>query len=320
MTFPDLTLSRLAGAGVAVLLCAPLGIGLAALSGIAHRWPDILAQFTGPALIGALALTATAAVLRQWPVTAFGGLACLLLLAAGWPQWSPPTGKAQAGAPVVTLYSANLHYRNRDLPRIAASIAESRPDVVVLIESSWTIMHGMDAALPDLPYRVVQTGVAYGADGTVIASRWPVRMIEARSGSNHVAAVVQTPLGDVTVFAVHLTRPWPYQIEWEQVRQIEVLDASAKGVTGPMLLAGDFNSVSSARIGRTIQRDLGVVPAPGWPGTWPSSLPSFAGMTIDQVYRTPDLAVLDRRLGRPNGSDHRPVVTRLTSAETRSRP
>ena len=70
-----------------------------------------------------LALTATAAVLRQWPATSFGVATCLLLLAAVWPQWSPPTGKAQAGAPVVTLYSANLHYRNRDLPRIAASIA-----------------------------------------------------------------------------------------------------------------------------------------------------------------------------------------------------
>ena len=37
-------------------------------------------------------------------------------------------------------------------------------------------------------------------------------------------------------------------------------------------------------------------------------------MTIDQVWRSPDLALLERRLGRKNGSDHRPVVTRFTLA------
>jgi endonuclease/exonuclease/phosphatase (EEP) superfamily protein YafD len=37
-------------------------------------------------------------------------------------------------------------------------------------------------------------------------------------------------------------------------------------------------------------------------------------MTIDQVYRTPDLALVSRKLGRPTGSDHRPVVTEITRA------
>ena len=64
-----------------------------------------------------------------------------------------------------------------------------------------------------------------------------------------------------------------------------------------------------------VKRDMDLIPAPGWPGTWPAQLPSFAGMTIDQVYRSPDLALLGRRLGRPSGSDHRPVVTRLTLAQ-----
>ena len=39
-----------------------------------------------------------------------------------------------------------------------------------------------------------------------------------------------------------------------------------------------------------------------------------AGITIDQVYRSPDLALVSRRLGEPTGSDHRPVVTEFRKA------
>jgi endonuclease/exonuclease/phosphatase (EEP) superfamily protein YafD len=93
------------------------------------------------------------------------------------------------------------------------------------------------------------------------------------------------------------------------------LDTVAEGLDGPVVVAGDFNSVSSARIGRQVQRDLGLRPAPGFPGTWPGDLPSAFGITIDQVYASPDLAFVSRRLGRPTGSDHRPVVTEITRAK-----
>jgi endonuclease/exonuclease/phosphatase (EEP) superfamily protein YafD len=43
-------------------------------------------------------------------------------------------------------------------------------------------------------------------------------------------------------------------------------------------------------------------------------LPSALGITIDQVYASPDLAFVSRRLGQSTGSDHRPVVTEITRA------
>jgi type I restriction enzyme R subunit len=90
--------------------------------------------------------------------------------------------------------------------------------------------------------------------------------------------------------------------------------AIVEELDGPVVVAGDFNSVSSARIGRQIRRDIGLRPAPGFPGTWPTDLPSALGITIDQVYASPDLAFVSRRLGQPTGSDHRPVVTEFTRA------
>jgi 2-C-methyl-D-erythritol 4-phosphate cytidylyltransferase/2-C-methyl-D-erythritol 2,4-cyclodiphosphate synthase len=41
---------------------------------------------------------------------------------------------------------------------------------------------------------------------------------------------------------------------------------------------------------------------------------AMAGITIDQVYRSPDLALISRRIGEPTGSDHYPVVTEFTRA------
>src|SRR5690606_31070212 len=135
-----------------------------------------------------------------------------------------------------------------------------------------------------------------------------------RSGPESAAAVVRTPLGPLNVVAVHLTRPWPFQYQWGQITQVQDLAGFRQELTGPVIVAGDFNSVSTARIGRQMRDEAGLLPAPGWPGTWPAPAPATLSLTIDQVYRSPDLAFLDRGLGRATGSDHRPVVVRFTRA------
>lgn len=317
---PRPLLARLATAVLILAACAPLGVGVAGLSGLGHRWIDILAQFTGPALVAALAVAAVGALLRLWPAAGFAALVATLVLVSGWPQWFPPKGEARAGAPVITLYSANLLVRNRDMEAVRASIAEGQADLVVLIETPQAMLDQLDHVLPDHPYRVVERGGAYAVDGTVIASRWPIARRRALDGENHLAAEAETPLGPLTVFAVHLTRPWPFQYQWGQIIQTMGLTKSRQAVSGPLIVAGDFNAVSSARIGRQVRDDMRLIAAPGWPGTWPAQLPSPLGITIDQVYRTPDLALVERRLGRQSGSDHRPVIARFTLAETPQRP
>jgi len=72
--------------------------------------------------------------------------------------------------------------------------------------------------------------------------------------------------------------------------------------------------VSSARAGRQVRDRIGLLPAPGFPGTWPSAAPAPLRIAIDQVYASPDLAFVSRRLGRANRSDHAPVVVEITRA------
>ncbi|MDQ1154019.1 endonuclease/exonuclease/phosphatase family protein [Brevundimonas sp. SORGH_AS_0993] len=294
-------------------------IAAAALGGIGHRWVDILAQFTAPALTAALGVTLICLLLRLWPAAGTGALACGVLLLAVWPQGFPPRAPLpQPDQPVVRVYSANLWVYNADVQAMRRSIVAADPDIVMLVEMGAAPAAQADALLAGYPYRTDLHQPDRGREArSVVASRYPIAqpLPSPPDGLSTVGAVVQTPLGPLDVFAVHLTRPWPYQYQWGQISQVMALtERRRQAPPHPVIAAGDFNSVSSARIGRQIQADMKLIPAPGWPGTWPTRLPAFAGLTIDQVYYSPELALVSRRLGQPTGSDHRPVVTQFTRA------
>ena len=295
---------------------APLAVAVAALSGLGLRWVDILAQFPAPALMAALALAIVALVLRLWPAATVAAIASLACLIAVWPQWRPDAPRPDPAAPAVTLYFANLYMGNEDVTSVARSIAASQADVVVLVEASDALTAQADQVLAGFPHRLMDRR-ARGprGDRIVVASRTPLTPHPV-TGSELIAATatVQTALGPLDVFGVHLTRPWPYQFQWAQIIQTMQLTDNVRRAAHPAIVAGDFNSVSSARIGRQVQSDMGLVPAPGWPGTWPARAPAPIGLTIDQVYHDRRLAVVDRRLGLPTGSDHRPVIVRLSRA------
>lgn len=316
-----MTLIKLAANVTAsALLLGLAAFGVAALSGIGHRWVDILAQFTSPVLLAAVGVTLVCLVLRLWPASIVGGVACLVLAIAAWPQWTPTKGVAVPDQPIVRVYSANLWVFNTDVEAMRRSISAADADILVLVEMGQAPASRLDALLPDYPHRVL-IGQARPGDHarSIIASRYPIlqRLPDRNDGLSAVGATVQTPIGPINVFGVHLTRPWPYQYQWGQISQVMALTERRKAAPDhPVIAAGDFNSVSTARIGRQIQADMGLIPAPGWPATWPSQAPAFAGITIDQVYRSPDLALITRHLGQPTGSDHRPVVTEFTRAQS----
>lgn len=304
-----------------LVISAPAGIlllvALAALSGNGHRWVDLIAQFGVPALGVAVVLTALALLLRQFRPAAAYAVAGVTLLIAVWPQWMPARNIASPDTPVVRLYSANLWARNTDVEAITRSIAAADADIVILIELGDAPAARLDQVLAGYPHRVATPRVDRygGAARSVIASRYPLTGVaDVADGLQDVVAIARTPLGPVNVIGVHLTRPWPFQYQWGQISQVQALADVRSDLTGPVIVAGDFNSVSTGRIGRQVRTEVALSPAPGWPGTWPAAAPSIVGLTIDQVYRSPELAFISRRLGRPTGSDHRPVITEFTLA------
>lgn len=312
-TFVRRWLDRLVGLGFVGLTL----LGGLIFAGVGHRWIDIFAQFTAPMFIASAVATAVLPVLRFRLATWAGLAASLLLLVVVAPQWTTNEPAPAPDAPIIKLYSANVYYLNDDVAAMRRSIETADPDIVILIELGRGPMEQLDTLLAGYPYRAgsMRMDETRGPSRSVIASRWPLLQIENRpDGLHSVTAVAQTPLGEVNVIGVHLTRPWPFQYQWGQISQTMALGDIRRTLDGPVIIAGDFNSVSNARIGRQMKDDLGMAPATGFPGTWPSDLPAPLGITIDQVWRSPELTFVNRKVGQPNGSDHRPVVTEFTRA------
>ncbi|WP_292055851.1 MULTISPECIES: endonuclease/exonuclease/phosphatase family protein [unclassified Brevundimonas] len=303
----------------ALALLAPPGlVAVSALSRIGHRLPDLLTQFTAPALVATVVLCGLFLLLRLWDMAALGAGAAGLLFLAVWPQWAPEKGRP-AGPETLTIYSANLWARNQDVAAITRSIEQADADVVMLIELGDAPAAQLDTILAAYPHRVStpRKERPSGAARSVIASRLPLHRVRDADGQGLAALVAraETPLGPVSLIAVHMTRPWPFQHPYGQISQAQRLAGLRAGLEGSVVVAGDFNSISSGRIGRQIKAETGLIPAPARPGTWPSALPASLGITIDHVWRSPDLALVERRLGQKTGSDHRPVIVRLSRAE-----
>ena len=299
-----------------VIVTAGAALALIVLSGMRNQYADLLAQLTAPAHAGLVLTAAALALMRFWRLTASAVVSALLLAATVWPQWFPPGSPAAAGAPTIYIYSANLYIHNDDVEAIAASIRQADADVVMLIELGDATAPRLDELIPGYPHRITSPRVDRPKGGvrSVIAARFPLTRLPRVPEVEAVAARARTPLGELNLVSVHLTRPWPFEESWGQISQTAALTGLVKSLEGPVVVAGDFNSVSSARIGRQVRADMGLTAAPGFPGTWPSFAPSPLSITIDQVYVSPELAVVGRKLGRSNGSDHRPVVVRLTRA------
>ncbi len=302
----------LPGLFLLIPLGAPALVLLASLVSSRHRWADILVQFASPALVGTLILLISYLLLRRRlnQVIALGLAGGLAFVA--WPQWAPDGGRPAPEAPVLRVYSANVWIRNSDVEAMRRSIEAADPDIIMLIEMGPATRDQVDTLLAGYPYRSEPADQGDVLNRAIIAARFPIAEFGRRPDGLHAVMVRgETPLGPMNFVITHLTRPWPFEAQEGQIHQVEALTARVVPLTDPVVIAGDFNSVTTGRIGRMIRSDMELNAAPGWPGTWPSALPGPARITIDQVYVTQELAVRDRRLGQSTGSDHMPVITEI---------
>ncbi len=114
----------------------------------------------------------------------------------------------------------------------------------------------------------------------------------------------------LTLFAVH---PYPPFTASHYVRQIAVFETLAEEVSrtsGPVLVAGDMNSVSWAPLVRGFQDTSGarrVICGQRWSPTWLAPLPGL-GLELDHFFVKGGLQVKECEVGRFLGSDHWPIL------------
>jgi endonuclease/exonuclease/phosphatase (EEP) superfamily protein YafD len=223
----------------------------------------------------------------------------------------------------IKIIQLNVCAPTRDYQGMTAFLKRENPDIVALEECAERCVNHLrrdgvlarySYLLRKIPYRhrlVVlskfplkeQTGIVFHADPAILIFR-------AEVGAH-----------PITLLVMHSTRPSSGSLYYRnQVRQFEQVSAFAKQVSGPFLMAGDFNTTPWGYSFRSLLNDSGLrnsMDGFGIQPSFPVFVPKFPKTStmpivpIDHVLVNQHFVVIDRRLGPDVGSDHLPVIVEL---------
>lgn len=236
----------------------------------------------------------------------------LPLLATPLPWLSAaPALPSGTGGPELRVASANVHLGSSDIAPLAAWLLQAQPDLLVLLEVSPPYAEALQQ-LPGYPHRLIHADSS--PFGIALLSRLPlthggVEMDD--QGIPHLRAQLRLAGCNLSMSAFHPMPPLSPDFHARRdARLRELLQSSG---AQPALLAGDLNATpwSSAFAGldaRGWRRASGLAP------TWPSMGAGVMGIPIDHVLATHHWRLLAKERGPQIGSDHLPILVRLSLA------
>jgi endonuclease/exonuclease/phosphatase (EEP) superfamily protein YafD len=233
-----------------------------------------------------------------------------------------PHQKVYAAAENLTLkvMSYNLFYRADISPDILTLIEQEQPDVLLLQEVN-PALPALSEELPAGWYSdvVVESEARFSA---AVLSRYPITRLAAEYDKGRTQKVrLETPTGPIQVWNVHPLPPYIFAPE-RQDRQIGLLTADIAQVTGPLIVAGDFNVTFQAANYTLISKHLNNAhQTSGWGFgfTFPAfphrkGLPFAPGplYRIDHIFYNKDFIARRSEVLVGSGlSDHLPILAEL---------
>ncbi|MFJ9933726.1 endonuclease/exonuclease/phosphatase family protein [Streptomyces virginiae] len=296
-------------AAAALLTAAVLTFHSAVPNAVA-RLGSLLEAFL-PWLGLAVPILLVAALVRRSAVA----LVALLLPALAWlGQFGGLLLPADRGAGDLTVVQHNVSDENPDPAGTAAALAGAAPDLIALEELT-------APALPVYTQVLASRYPHHAVEGTVgLWSKYPltgVRRLDIKPAgigegwSRGLRAGATTPRGEIAVYVAHLPsvriRPSGFasQLRDESARLLGA--AVAAEPVDRVVLLGDLNGTVDDR-GLAPVTSRMEAPRRGFALSWPASFPVSR---IDQVL-VRSAAVADVRTLPATGSDHLPVVARVT--------
>jgi endonuclease/exonuclease/phosphatase (EEP) superfamily protein YafD len=310
-------LLRLLQAAVLALAVATLGRLAAPL----HPLLDLFSHLTLYLAAAAVACAGLLALARRWvwAALAFGVAAAVLLPSRGLLQ-VPPAGGPRFED--LTVMQFNARYGNREIGDFVVAVLRdpaTRPQIIVVEEASPLVLSQLLPLYAIYPHKLAR--VEFGPYGVALFSELPILADESRRMPNDRNHYLRLRLRlpetgvDLGLIEVHTVSPLGFQAGWRRNTELGFIARLAAQVAdGPTILVGDLNVTPYSPQFRALERDSGLASnlRGRWPvGTWPNWLPAWAAIPIDHLLVSPQIQVLDRRVGPSFGSDHYAVTTRL---------
>lgn len=251
-----------------------------------------------------------------------GALAVIAVLVHLW--FSVPAAVSAAapswtvGAPRVSLFVANVRYRNPDPKTVARRIVAADADVVVVLEVTPRLRAAFDEAGLTATYRWRSMTPDDGRFGDMVMSRLPARDVGLVRAGPIVVPSLTVDVGGrrVRVHAVHAPNPSPVSRLDRWRSGLAALRRLAERDGGAVVFAGDFNASGFHRAYRSMlggglsdahdERGLGLTPSWGPesnPLPWPDAL-----IRLDHAAYSGSIYPVALQNGEMPGSDHRPFA------------
>ncbi len=294
-----------------------LVVGLASMFLANRLWlADLLVNFQVHYLVTLLLCLFLLVISRRQLTAAAFLLGTLILAIPVIPYAKLPFGNQPAAEPVANervyrILSYNVLQTNRRTRDVADYIADQRLDFVLLLETDKPWAEEMDFELRDhFPHRFEEPQSDY--QGLVFYSKlpWKSARILTEFDDPTLEVVFDLAEGRLTLIGIHPLPPIrPPAADRRNVLLKQLADYVAT-LRESVLLIGDFNitpwsphfrglleagELTDSGSGRGIQN------------TWYRYPVLLAGLPIDHAVSR-NLEVLDRFIGPPIGSDHRPLL------------
>lgn len=275
----------LLGAGwLAVALLAGLVL-VRAIGWQAGPLVPVVALLPWFAVLGLVAVV-SALVARAWLL--LGVAVALLAVLVAWQVPLYVADGAAQGSPVMKVASVNVTLGRADTGAVVELVRAQGVDVLSVQELTPTAAAALEAGGLDelLPYRDVRPHP--GASGSGLWSRYPMTSSSRVDGfmSAFITAQLETPVGPMTVFAVHPDAPGQV-VHDRWARDLAQLHDVLAAAQGPVLVAGDFNSTRDHVQFRDIEalgyRDAADQAGAGFLPTFPHGRGPWPVVAIDHV-------------------------------------
>ena len=326
-------LGVIACACVFVALSPWLAMPLATHAPAVIAWPiDTLASLAPMTALAIMVIAVIAAALRRFRVAAIIALAALVAPSVLLMRPSLPSASGDETSRTLDVLTINTNPQREnlaELEQVMLRAEDTRPDVVIVVECSATIVRSIRQGGPirdAYPHTLDRGPVSHVGGYVFILAREGITLEDIAPETAGVLSVIgaraniEHPDGTTDHFgvvALHATSPkspgrWASGHAVAERAGLLAGRLAAEGM--PVIVAGDLNANRSSTREHTLTEFARLRRAKPLltTGTYPNALPMIA---IDGVWATPGVECAAWETPAFNASDHRPVRTRLVLPE-----
>lgn len=235
-------------------------------------------------------------------------LLAIVFIPLPWLTASEKAPENETKIAVLSIASANINFKNQDTDRLISWISEHKPELVVLLELSHEQALKV-TALKEYPFQQVNPDNSPFGIGILSKLPFAAVTVDWNNGSSlklpTVEIIAEWDTRLIKVVAFHPMPPIAPEYHLARNRKLKEIVNESKQSGLPTVIAGDFNATpwSSALLNIDYKR------ATGLQSTWPVK---HFGIPVDQVLVSEHWQVSESHVGTAIGSDHLPVISRIS--------